>query len=122
MVYCLRTASNNMKNLLSDRLLSFAIRQDVIRCYIQSSLLYAIKVFALYKKQLIRLKVIEMRLQRWILKVLRIAKLSNANILKKANSKRMLINITIRRKIRVFRTHRQKGKTWDTRIYYAKEN
>lgn len=71
-----------------------------MQCYIYSILLRGIEAATLNKKQWSRLEAMEMWLYRKMFRISWMAKISNTKILEKADTKRILREIVIKRKTR----------------------
>ncbi|NNK27532.1 MAG: RNA-directed DNA polymerase, partial [Flavobacteriaceae bacterium] len=97
-----RTNFGKMKELLCTNQLKLETRKRIVRCYIQSTLLYASETWTLSKESCRRIESFEMWMLRRMLKVSYTDHMSNQEVLRRTNSKREMLRMVKIRKCQYF--------------------
>ena len=106
-----RSSFNKMKNLLCNDNLNLKLRQRMIKCYVWSVLLYGVEAWTLKMNIINRLEAFEMWIHRRMLRISWTDKISNTEVLRRANTQRELFTTIKLRKTSYF-GHIMRGKKY----------
>ena len=96
-----RSTFNKMRSTLTNKSISLETRKRIMRCYIWSTLLYGAETWTLTSAMVKRLEAFEMWIYRRMLKISWTDKMSNKEVLRRANANRQLMK-TIRQRLLQF--------------------
>ena len=97
-----------MEKILCCRKINLELRCRICKCYIWSTLLYGVETWTLCKETERKLEAFEMWCFRRMLKISWVMKVSNKEVLNRANKERELINAVQKRKL-VYAGHVMRG-------------
>ena len=97
-----RSTFNKMRSTLTNKSISFETRKRIIRCYIWSTLLYGAETWTLTSAMVKHLEAFEMWIYRRMLKISWTDKMSNKEVLRRANANRQLMKTIQQRSLQFF--------------------
>ena len=97
-----RAAFNSLRNVLCCRKLSLTSRSRLLKCYVWSTLLYGVETWTISKTSRRRLEAFEMWCLRRMMRISWTSRISNENVLSKAEVQRELYSVVQKRKLSFF--------------------